>query len=106
MYRDRATEMSSARLSLLSPRRNAVPCHQERASRDGIARRVVVLDQTAADALFECPPVRKDNQAFPAGDAGPERASQRAREEFVQLGMEQPARRQAVIGFHDNDAAG
>src|SRR5438477_8286156 len=59
-------------------RRDAVARHQERAGRDRVGRRRVVLFESAADALLQLAAVRVEYQPVAAGDADAERGAQRA----------------------------
>ena len=58
----------------------------------------MILAQLALGSLPEAAPVGIDDEGISVGDAGPERAPERAAEQPVQVGMEEPARRQPVAG--------
>src|SRR5207302_6434248 len=68
-------------------------------------RGVVILLQLAGDALLEGAAVGVRDQRVTVRNAGPERAAEWAGEELVQVGMQQPARRQAIVGLDEDDAA-
>ena len=58
----------------------------------------MILAQLALDPLLGAAPVGIDNEGISIRDAGPKRTPEGAAEQPVQVGMEESARRQPVLG--------
>ena len=83
-------------------RRDAVGRYEKRPGGDGIARRPIIFAQLALGPLPEPVPIGIDDEGISIRDAGPEWTAERAAEESVQVGMEDPARREPVVGCNDD----
>src|SRR5579871_3442385 len=96
---------ASNQFLLLFCRRDAIPRHEEGERGNWIGRSVMIFAHLLADSLLESAALRKRHQRTAIGNAGPERAAEQTGKQVMQVGMEKPARGQAIVGLNQDHAA-